>query len=154
MRGGLDQRADLRHWRRSILSFALASETVCHCMFLGSSAPPAQSGTTWSMIQPGQPPRGWPVAGHGCSRLNSALAAALRWIFASATVAKINKPTTTKAIRRTMANVLPRHGHQAQSCRLGQGRIDKSLAYTRRIHSGILLCRRSWSNFHLVCSPT
>ena len=30
---------------RSILSFALASATVCHCMFEGSSAPPQANGT-------------------------------------------------------------------------------------------------------------
>ena len=38
-----------RHPSRSHLSFALASPTVCHCMLLGSSAPPQARGLTWSI---------------------------------------------------------------------------------------------------------
>ncbi len=34
--------------RRSVLSFALASATVCHCMFEGRSAPPHSRATLWS----------------------------------------------------------------------------------------------------------
>src|SRR5881394_4595761 len=36
------------HSARSCRSFTLASSTVCHCMLLGASAPPAHSGTMWS----------------------------------------------------------------------------------------------------------
>jgi hypothetical protein len=34
---------------RSVLSFALASATVCHCMFDGVSGPPQARGLKWSM---------------------------------------------------------------------------------------------------------
>jgi hypothetical protein len=33
---------------RSHRSLALASGTVCHCIFLEASGPPQASGTTWS----------------------------------------------------------------------------------------------------------
>jgi hypothetical protein len=36
------------HPIRSVLSLALPSSTVCHCILLGASAPPHTSGTMWS----------------------------------------------------------------------------------------------------------
>jgi len=35
--------------RYSHLSFAFASDSVCHCMLLGESAPPCFSALMWSM---------------------------------------------------------------------------------------------------------
>ena len=34
--------------RYSVLSFAFAAASVCHCMFSGASAPPRLSGVMWS----------------------------------------------------------------------------------------------------------
>ena len=34
---------------RSVLSLALPSAKVCHCMFAGASAPPHSRGFTWSI---------------------------------------------------------------------------------------------------------
>ncbi len=71
---------DMAYWQpiRPHLSFALPSATVCHCMLDGESAPPHASAFTWSTTYPGQAPVDLPVAGHGCSRMNSRRAAAER----------------------------------------------------------------------------
>src|SRR5437868_5202835 len=58
----------------SVLSFAFASATVCHCILLGASAPPHARGTMWSITYPGLP-CGYPV-----SRSKSSFAATLRLI--------------------------------------------------------------------------
>src|SRR6267378_6958060 len=54
------------HIFRSSRSFRFASFTVCHCMLLGRSVPPAHSGLMWSTTYPGHAPRALPVDGHGC----------------------------------------------------------------------------------------
>jgi hypothetical protein len=53
---GDGSRSHRPHPLRSHASFALASATVCHCMFDTASGPPQASGTMWSFQYPGQAP--------------------------------------------------------------------------------------------------
>lgn len=99
-------------------------------MFEGASAPPAQSGTTWSTTKPGQAPVVLPVAGHGLARLNSRTAAALRgaavWASRIATA-----KTATCAGRRPTKSPEP------------AGQLKAALS--RPAHRFRLIPRRGWT---------
>jgi hypothetical protein len=73
-----DSNASCACWNSLDAVLDFASAVLCHCMLLGSSAPPAHSGTRWSTTKPGHRPRVLPVPGHGASAWNALLAVLLR----------------------------------------------------------------------------